>query len=153
MTGKACTALGDTLLMHYKLGSQHGAVLENTFDSDPIEITLGSNDLAQNLEQFLIGLPPHERHVFMLDPVQAFGFRDEALIQRIALSEFPSEITPHAEAVIAFQMPNGASLTGRVMEVGPSEALVDFNHPLADHPVLFEVEILAINSAANRPLD
>lgn len=146
-----CVAMGDTILMHYKLGSQNGAELENTFDEDPIEITLGRNELAQNLERCLIGLPSHERHVFMLDPAQAFGHRDECLIQRIPLSEFPPEITPHVKAMIEFQMPNGATLPGVIQAIGPSEAVVDFNHPLADCPVLFEVEILEINSPGNHP--
>ena len=139
---------GDTIVMHYKLGSQSGAELENTFDAEPITLTLGRDELAPSLERYLIGLPLHERHVFMLDPAQAFGYRDEALIQRILLSEFPITLTPQPNAMIEFQMPNGATLAGRVLEVGPSEAVVDFNHPLADCPALFEVEILEINSAA-----
>lgn len=144
-------ASGDTIVMHYKLGSQSGAELENTFDAEPITLTLGRNELASNLEYYLIGLPLHERHVFMLDPAQAFGYRDEGLIQRIALSEFPATLTPEPDAMIEFQMPSGVTLAGNVLEVGPSEAVVDFNHPLADYPVLFEVEILAINSAAIQP--
>jgi FKBP-type peptidyl-prolyl cis-trans isomerase 2 len=133
--------------MHYKLASPNGAEFENTFDDDPIEITLGRNELALNLERCLIGLPLHERHVFMLESEQAFGCRDERLIQRIPLSGFPPEITPQAKAMIEFQMPNGATLPGVIQEIGPSEAVVDFNHPLADCPVVFEVEILEINSA------
>lgn len=145
MKGEVRVAPGNTILMHYKLGSQNGAELENTFDADPIEITLGRNELALNLERCLIGLPLHERHVFMLDPAQAFGRRDEHLIQRIPLSEFPPEITPQPQAMIEFQMPNGATLPGVIQAIGSSEAVVDFNHPLADCPVLFEVEILEIN--------
>lgn len=145
MKGEVRVAPGNTILMHYKLGSQNGAELENTFDAGPIEITLGRNELALNLERCLIGLPLHERHVFMLDPAQAFGRRDERLIQRIPLSEFPPEITPQPQAMIEFQMPNGATLPGVIQAIGSSEAVVDFNHPLADCPVLFEVEILEIN--------
>lgn len=146
-------ALGDRILMHYKLGSQSGAELENTFDAEPITLTLGQNELAPNLEQYLIGLPLHERHVFMLDPAQAFGYRDAALIQKILLKEFPAAITPAPDAMIEFQMPNGATLAGRVLEVGANEVVVDFNHPLADCPVLFEVEVLEINSMAIPPPD
>ena len=145
MTGKANVASGDTIKLHYKLSSPNGAVFENTFDSEPIDITLGQNALAQNLENFLIGLLPYERHVFMLDPAQAFGCRDERLIQRIPLSEFPATIKPEPKAMIEFQMPNGSSLPGVIQEIGASDAVVDFNHPLADCPVVFEVEILEIS--------
>lgn len=145
MTGKVNVASGDTIKLHYKLSSPNGTVFENTFDDEPMDITLGQNALAQNLENFLIGLPPHERHVFMLDPAQAFGCRDERLIQRIPISEFPATIKPEPRAMIEFQMPNGSSLPGVIQEIGASDAVVDFNHPLADCPVLFEVEILEIS--------
>lgn len=151
MKGEAGVAQGDTILMHYKLGTQNGAELENTFDNDPIEITLGRNELALNLERCLIGLPLHERHVFMLDPAQAFGCRDERLIQRIPLAEFPPEIAPQVTAMIEFKMPNGATLPGVIQEIEASEAVVDFNHPLADCPVLFEVEVLKITQTGNHP--
>jgi len=143
--GEVRVAQGDTILMHYKLASPNGVEVENTFDDEPIEITLGQNELALNLERCLINLSLHERHVFMLDPAQAFGCRDERLIQRLPLSEFPPDITPHVKAMIEFQMPNGTTLPGVIQAIGPSEAVVDFNHPLADCPVLFEVEILEIN--------
>ena len=145
MKAKANVASGDTLRLHYTLSSPNGTVFENTFDDEPIEITLGQNDLAQNLEHFLIGLHLHERHVFMLDPTQAFGCRDERLIQRIPLSEFPATIKPEPKAMIEFQMPNGTSMPGVIQEIGASDAVVDFNHPLADCSVIFEVEILEIS--------
>lgn len=138
-------APGDTVLMSYKLSSPDGTEFENTFKDEPIEITLGQSELALNLERCLYGLTLHERHVFMLDPAQAFGHRDERMIQRISLAEFPPELTPQPKAMIEFRMPNGTTLTGLIQEVGSSEAVVDFNHPLADCPVLFEVEILKIN--------
>ena len=143
--GKANVVSGDTIKLHYKLSSPNGTMFENTFDDEPIDITLGQNDLAQNLEHFLIGLPPRERHVFMLDPAQAFGCRDEGLIQRIPLSEFPATIKPEPKAMIEFQMPNGTSMPGVILEIGASDVMVDFNHPLADCPVVFEAEILEIS--------
>jgi FKBP-type peptidyl-prolyl cis-trans isomerase SlpA len=140
-------AMGDTIRLHLKLSSPNGEVFENTFDDQPMEMILGTNALAPNLEQYLIDLPLHERHVFMLDPAQAFGSSDERLIQRIPLTEFPPDIQPQVKEMIEFQMPNGATMPGVVQNIGASEAIVDFNHPLADCPVIFEVEILEISPA------
>lgn len=148
---QGCVAPGDTLLMHYKLSNQNGAELENTFDEEPIEITLGCGELALNLERRLIGLPLHERHVFMLDPMQAFGRREERLIQRIPLTEFPAGMALQENAMIEFKMPNGTALPGLIHEIGSSDAVVDFNHPLAGCAVLFEVEVLEITKTENQP--
>lgn len=142
---------GDTLLMHYKLSSANGAEIESTFAHEPIEITLGQGALAWNLESCLLGLPPHERHVFMLEPAQAFGCFDERLIQRLARADFPADTVLAPQMVMEFQLPNGTSMPGTIQEIGAEEVVVDFNHPLSDCPVHFEVEVLKIVSAGSTP--
>ena len=147
-------APGDTLRLNYKLFSPAGRVFENTFEEDPITLTLGQGDLAENLENCLIGLGINTRHVFMLEPAQAFGCFDARLVQRIPLTEFPPEMTLAPKVMVEFQLPNGATLPGVIQEIDQSEAVVDFNHPLSDCPVIFEVEVLGITPAVQcRPPD
>lgn len=145
---------GDTLLLHYKLSSANGTEFENTFDDEPIVITLGQGDLTWNLEQCLLGLPLNERHVFMLEPAQAFGYFDEQLLQRLPLADFPPDMALAPQMMIEFQLPNGTTMPGTIQEIDQSEAVVDFNHPLSDCAVHFEVEVLEITAAgAKRLLD
>jgi len=136
---------GDTIVLHYKLSSSSGADIESTFEDAPIEITLGQGELAANLENCLLGLPLHERHVFMLEAAQAFGCWSESLVQRLPLTEFPPDMVLAPQTMIEFQLPNGTTLPGVIREIDQSEAVVDFNHPLSDCPVNFEVEVLEIN--------
>lgn len=140
---------GDTIVLHYKLSSRDGADIESTFDEEPVEITLGQGELAWNLENCLLGLPLHERHVFMLEAAQAFGNWNEDLVQRIALSEFPAEMQLAPQMMVEFALPNGTTMPGVIREIDQSEAVVDFNHPLSDCPVDFEVEVLEIKRAAD----
>ena len=145
---------GDTIVLHYKLSSGNGADIESTFDGAPIEITLGQGELAANLENCLLGLPLHERHVFMLEAAQAFGCWDESLVQRLPLTEFPPDMVLAQQMMLEFQLPNGTTLPGVIREIGQSEAVVDFNHPLSDCPVNFEVEVLEIKPlGSNRSPD
>jgi len=41
-------------------------------------------------------------------------------------------------------MPNGQTLAGHILEIGDEAVKVDFNHPLADLSIEFEVEIVRI---------
>jgi len=110
--------------------------------------------LAANLENCLLGLPLHERHVFMLEAAQAFGCWSESLVQRLPLTEFPPDMVLAPQTMIEFQLPNGTTLPGVIREIDQSEAVVDFNHPLSDCPVNFEVEVLEIKQpGSNRPPD
>lgn len=135
---------GDRLLLHYKLSALDGTEIENTFGGAPLAVGLGRNELPENLEQWLIGLSAGERHQFQLEPWAAFGASDPALIQEIALTEFPPGMPVEENSLIEFAMPNGTTLAGLVKAKTRSHALVDFNHPLSDCPVLFEVEVVEI---------
>ena len=135
---------GDTILLHFRISSQNGKEIDSTFGSEPIQITLGHQALAENLEKCLIGLPVGERHVFQLEPYQAFGARDAALIQEIPLTEFLPDCLPKENNLINFAMPSGVTLAGTIKSLTPTHAMVDFNHPLSDCPILFEVEVMQI---------
>lgn len=143
--------MGDTIVLDYKISSQTGVDFESTFDGEPIELIMGQGELASSLEQCLLGLIVGERHVFMLEAEQAFGHSDERLVQRIPLESFPPEIAVRENAMIEFTLPNGNTLPGVIKEIGQTDAVVDFNHPLSDCPVLFEVEVREIRRTVVRP--
>lgn len=149
-----CARLGDQLSLHYKLSSPGGEIFEDNFDAAPLQLKLGEGEWAASLEQWLIGLPIGERHVFSLELRQAFGHADAALIQTLARSEFPAELTPKVGALMEFQLPNGTQMPGVIKELRANEVVVDFNHPLSDCPLLLEVEILEIMpKGQHRPPD
>jgi len=59
-------------------------------------------------------------------------------------SEFAPELPLDVGTVIAFSTPSGEEIPGMIKEVKDDVVIVDFNHPLAGHDVIFEVEIVEI---------
>lgn len=139
---EAEVAYGDTLSLRYAIRLRNGTEIISNFDeAEPDTLTLGDGTLAQTLEQWLIGLKPGERHVFLLDPWQAFGAHNDELIQTLASSDIPQDIKLEPDTLVEFTLPNGQTLPGRIIELNPVGVKVDFNHPLAGCPIEFEVEI------------
>ena len=144
MTERA-VAPGDTLQLRYALRPRAGEDVISNFDEpDPDTVTLGDGTLAPMLEQWLVDLRPGERHVFLLDPWQAFGASQPDLIQTMLKSDLPADLSIEADQLFEFTMPNGQTLAGRILEIGDEAVQVDFNHPLADLAIEFEVEIVRI---------
>ena len=138
-------AAGDTLQLRYALRPRGGDDLISNFDdAEPETITLGDGTLARMLEQWLIDLVPGERHVFLLEPWQAFGDSQPELIQTLPKTDLPADMEFEIDQLVEFAMPNGQTLAGRILEIGDAAVKVDFNHPLADLSVEFEVEIVRI---------
>jgi FKBP-type peptidyl-prolyl cis-trans isomerase SlpA len=136
--------LGDCLILHYRLGTEDGTEISGTFGGEPLTLTLGTGDLAENLEKCLLGLEPQGRHVFYLEPEQAFGISDGSLVQEVPLEEFPPDMPLEENSLIEFTLPNGTGLVGLLKSCSQTHAKVDFNHPLSDCPVVFEVEVLEV---------
>ena len=138
-------APGDTLQLRYALRPRGGDdIVSNFDDAEPETVTLGDGTLAPMLEQWLVDLPPGERHVFLLEPWQAFGESQADLIQSLPRSDVPSEMALEPDQLVEFSLPNGQTMAGRILEIGDDAVKVDFNHPLADLSIEFEVEIVRI---------
>ena len=136
------------LTLHYRLSAHEGSKYQecvSTFDLSPATLQMGSGQLAESLENCLLGLAAGERQVFQLADLDAFGPHNPRLVERIARSALPPGIELRVNSLIEFSSPDGsASFAGFLRELTDTSALFDFNHPLAGKPIRFEVEVIAI---------
>jgi FKBP-type peptidyl-prolyl cis-trans isomerase SlpA len=140
---------GSFLTLHYRLAGPDGTDVINTFAEKPATLSLGIGQLAPAMEARLIGLAEGTRQTFELAAGEAFGDRNPELLQRVKLSLLHELGDPDAEYgvgdVVQFPTPDGqGAYAGVVREVGEGWLLFDFNHPLAGHPVRFEVQVLGV---------
>ncbi len=145
-------APGSRVVMHYRLAMEDGSVVDSTWDDDePIAFVIGDGTMAAGLDDALQGLKCGDHVTLHLAPDQAFGQKDTANIHAMPREEFDPQMPLEVGLVIGFTLPNGEELPGMVLEVEDESVLVDFNHPLSGHNIMFEVLILDVEnlSAAN----
>ena len=140
---------GSFLTLHYRLAGPDGADVVNTFNDKPATLSLGTGELAPAMEARLIGLPEGAKQSFSLEAGEAFGQRNPELLQRVKLALLHEIGDPDATYdvgdVVQFPTPNGqGAYAGVVREVGDDWLLFDFNHPLAGHPVRFDVHVIGV---------
>ena len=139
------TVAGDRVVVHYRISVPEGEVIFDTYEQgEPVTLEIGAGEIAENLEKCLIGLEAGEQRVFHLEPEQAFGLSDPELVQRIELDMFPDDVPVEVDSLIEFNLPSGEAVMGVVLDKTETDALVDFNHPLCDYLLKFEVEVLEI---------
>jgi FKBP-type peptidyl-prolyl cis-trans isomerase SlpA len=140
---------GSFLTLHYRLAGPDGADVVNTFNDKPATLSLGTGELAPAMEARLIGLPEGAKQSFSLAAGEAFGQRNPELLQRVKLALLhqigDADATYDVGDVVQFPTPGGqGAYAGVVREVGADWLLFDFNHPLAGHPVRFDVHVIGI---------
>lgn len=130
--------------LNYRIASSDDVEFVGTFASAPAVIQLGSGELAPALERCLASMTVGERHVFMLEPQDAFGPHVAQLVQRMPRAQLPNGDKLQAMSLLEFDAPNGARFTGLIRELDEETALIDFNHPLAGKSIRFEAEIIGV---------
>ena len=138
---------GYRVRLHCRLALTDGTEALSTFDSEPIEFTMGDGTLPPSLELALYGLRAGDDQTLTLLPEQAFGRHDPALIHELPRGDFPDGLAPAVGQIVAFATPDGDETAGAVVEVGDRLVRVDFNHPLAGRAVVFRVEVLEVEPA------
>lgn len=140
---------GAFLTLHYRLAGPAGDII-NTFDGLPSTLTLGNGELSTALENRLIGMKEGERMSYDIPAGEAFGEKNPDMQQWVARKLLAELGDPDEEYtlgdVVQFPTPTGeGGYAGTVLQVRDDGAvLFDFNHPLAGHPVTFEVLLIGV---------
>jgi FKBP-type peptidyl-prolyl cis-trans isomerase SlpA len=129
--------------LRYRLAFADGTDVVSTFGGPPATFQLGAGQLAPPLEKRLVGLAAGERRLFDLS-ADAFGARQPELVQRARRSDVPPDVPLVVGAGIDLTGPEGQPISARVVALDDASVTLDFNHPLAGRPLVFEAEIVAV---------
>ena len=138
--------------IHYTLTNEEGDVLDSSEGHDPLAYIHGMGNIIPGLENALAGRQVGDRFDVSIAPEEAYGLRDDELIQAVPRSAFEGvdEIEPgmqfHAES------PEGMQLV-TVIDVMDDEVILDGNHPMAGMTLNFAVEVTDIRDATSEELD
>lgn len=135
---------GSEVQMHFTLSLADGTVADTTREGEPLRFVMGDGTLIEGLELVLYGLKRGDRQTLSIEPRDAFGYPEAENIHTLPKREFPAEIRPEVGQIIGFSTPSGEEVPGAITAVHTDSVEVDFNHPLAGHEIIFEVEILDI---------
>jgi len=142
-------AMGSRVTLHYSLAFLDGTVITSSFGEEPLHIAVGSGELDKTLELALLGLKSGDLQVLTLNSGQAFGERDAAAQRWMSRESFPADMELMTGTIVEFETSDGAMVTGSLTDVEPGRVLVDYNHPLAGHALIYRVHILSVEEPAN----
>jgi len=131
--------------LHYELLDSGGDLIEKT--DAPIEYLHGGYDgIFSLVEQALQGKNAGEICDVYLQPTDAFGEYDEALVRVESRDKFPSKL----EVGMRFQGEADGSnemLIYTVTDIADGKVVVDGNHPLAGMALRFHCTVDAVRAA------
>lgn len=137
----------------YTLTDDDGRILDTSQGREPLTYLHGAGQLIPGLESALEGQSAGDSLAVTVAPADAYGERDERLIQEVSRSAFES--VAEVEAGMQFQVKDRSG-QGRMITVTAVEqdkVTVDANHPLAGKPLNFEVEVVEVRPATDAEIE
>lgn len=135
-----------SVLLNFTLKLEDGSTADSSqAQGKPALFALGNDSLSPELEAQLIGLSEGEKKTFSLAGDTVFGKHNPDLVQYFSLRDFMETGTPEIGTIMLFTAMNGSEMPGVVKAIEGESITVDFNHPLAEQQVTFEIEVLEID--------
>ena len=135
---------GDTVKIHYTGTLADGTEFDSSRGQEPLEFTLGEGQMISGFEEAVVGMAPGENKTVTLVSDEAYGERNEAMVQQVPRSAIPPEIELSEGLLLQAQGPEGETLRFTVADFNEEAVTVDGNHPLAGRDLTFQLELVQI---------
>ncbi len=139
----------ERIIITYVGELDNGEIFEEATDSNPIDLTLGSQTLFPALEHSLIGMEPGETRTIKIPAEYAYGPHHKNLVQSISRSVFSAHIKPEPGMTLALNLDNNGNkeqVPATVISTNKDNVILDYNHPLAGKKLTYTVTLLQIIS-------
>lgn len=128
-------------------------LVDSTEEGESLQFIQGYGSIIPGLEQALYGMAAGDHDEITVPARDAYGEYDLEQIVPIPLSEFPEDLELEPGLELEMSDKEGDVVYARVVSVGRSRVKMDFNHPLADKDLDFEITILDVRPATPQELE
>ena len=136
----------------YTLTGEDGEILDSSEGRGPLEYIHGTGHLIPGLEAALQGKQVGTQMNLTIQPAQAYGERDEALVQVVDRQAFKGD--DDIAVGMRFQAEtNRGPHVFTVAAIEGEQVTIDGNHPLAGMALTFDVTVRDVRNATAQELE
>ncbi len=134
---------GDKVRIHYAGTLVDGSQFDSSKGGDPLEFELGARQVIAGFESAVEGMAPGDKKSVTIEPGDAYGERDEKLVQTVGRDRFPDNAG--IEVGTSFQATTQSGpVVVTVVAMDDDGVTIDANHMLAGQRLTFALELVEI---------
>jgi peptidylprolyl isomerase len=134
----------DSVKVHYTGKLKDGTVFDSSQDRNPLQFQLGQGQIIPGFEQAVMGMSVGEAKTVNIPSNQAYGPRQEELIQEVPRQQLPTDMEFQVGQRLQLGQEKEQPMIVEVTEVTDASIKLDANHPLAGKELIFDIELLEI---------
>ena len=134
-----------TVKVHYTGKFDDGTVFDSSEQREPLEFTIGENQVIPGFEHAVIGMILGELKTVTIPADEAYGpYRPEMVIS-VHRDEFPDNLAPEIGQRLQVRQADGQVVIVTVTEIEDEQVKLDANHPLAGRDLIFDIELVDVD--------
>ena len=135
---------GDTVKVHYTGKLEDGTVFDTSNNRDPLQFTIGENQIIPGFEEAVVGMKPGESRTAKIPTDKAYGPHRKEMVMVVNRNQFPADMEPKVDQQLQIRQDDGGRIVVTVTEVSESSVTLDANHPLAGKDMTFDIQLMEI---------
>lgn len=135
--------------LSYKVADAQGKLVEQS-SAPMVYLHGGYGNTLPKIEEALDGQEPGFQTVLALEPQDAFGLRDESLVQTIPRTQFPPGVKVGGQ--LEGRGADGTQHVFNVIKIKGDTVMLDGNHPLAGKALRFTLKVTDVRAASQEEI-
>jgi peptidylprolyl isomerase len=137
----AAAKSGDTVEVHYTGKLDDGTVFDSSEGRQPLVFKVGDKKIITGFEEGVIGMETGESKSISIPPEEAYGDRQDELVQKFPRDQVPPSISPEVGQRLQMKRPDGRTVDVVVSDLDDASITLDANHPLAGKTLHFDIRL------------
>lgn len=136
--------VGDKVEVHYTGKLDDGTVFDSSEGKDPLEFTIGENEVIPGFDDAVVGMNPGETKTVKIPTEQAYGPHRAEMVLSVGKERLPDDLDLYVGQRLKVPQEDGGVFVVRITEITDANVTLDANHPLAGEDLTFELELVKV---------
>lgn len=137
---------GNTVTIHYTGKLNDGTVFDSSISREPFKFTVGKSSILPVLEDAVVGMNAGDTKTVNIPMEDAFGPYKSELVLEIEQDKFPDDIELKVGQTVELKNPDTEPMLASIVDISPSTVKLDGNHPLVGKDLVFDIQVMAVDS-------
>lgn len=137
---------GDTVRVHYTGKLTTGETFDSSTGREPLEFEVGAGMMIKGFDDAVIDMVIGDKKTVNILPADAYGERNDQMVIDFPRSNFPDDMVPEVGMQLMMNNNAGQQFPVTIVEVGDEVVILDANHMLAGKELVFDIEMMEIDS-------
>ncbi len=139
-------AHNNTVTVKYTGKLADGTIFDASPEDSPLTFIIGKQEVIKGFETAVIGMAQGETKTVIVEPEQAYGESNPALIEEVKRPDLPDNLELTEGGQLEVTQSDGSILKLMINKVTEETVTLDANHPLAGKALTFVIEMLEVDT-------